>query len=123
MQPVTLRRLGDLPDFEMTSDSPDVRGWAVRGAEGTSLGNVFELLVDPQALKVRYLVVELDARFQPRELEHYILLPAAAVSLDSESNSVFVPMLRENAVLSYPPYTEIQITPAFEEAMQRALGL
>ena len=121
MQPATLRRLGDLPDFEMTPDSPDVRGWMVRGAEGTPLGTVYELLVDPQALKVRYLVVELDARFRPRELEHYILLPAKVASLDLESSGVFVPMLGESAVPNYPPYTEIQITPAFEAAMQAAL--
>ena len=122
MPATVLRRLRDLPDFEMTPDSPDVRGWTVRGAEGTALGTVYELIVAPASLTVRYLDVVLDARFRPDPLEQHILLPIAAASLDAESSSVFVPALREAAVPAYPPFMDIKITPELEAAMQRALG-
>ncbi len=116
-----LRRLRDLPDFEMAPDSPDVRGWTLRGAEGTALGTVYELIVAPDSLTVRYLDVALAATLRPEVLEPHILLPLDLASLDAESRSIFVPALRQSAVPDYPLYTEIQITPEFEAAMRRAL--
>jgi len=41
-----LRRLRDLPTFEMATGDPDPRGWTVRGGDGQSFGTVNELLVD-----------------------------------------------------------------------------
>lgn len=123
METSVLRRLRDLPDFEVAADNPDVRGWAVRGRDGQGLGTVFELIVDPEALKVRYLDVELDARFQTNEYANHILLPIGVASLDAEGDNVFVPALDAQSVRDYPPYTEIQITRDYETAMLRALGL
>ena len=123
METPVLRRLRDLTDFEVAADNPDVRGWTVRGRDGQALGTVFELIVDPEALKVRYLDVELDARFQPSEYANHILLPIGVASLDTEGDNVFVPALDAQSVRDYPPYTEIQVTRAYEEAMLRALGL
>lgn len=117
-----LRRLHDLPEFEMADDNPDVRGWTVRGSEGRSLGTVYELIVDPAALKVRYLDIELDARFGRPEAERHILLPIGVAALDEEDDNVFVTALNSESVLQYPPYIELQITREYEEAMLRALG-
>ena len=122
METTVLRRLCDLTDFEVADDNPDVRGWTVRGGDGQGLGTVFELIVDPAALKVRYLDVELDSRFQINEHESHILLPIGVASFDAEGDNVFVPALDASTVLDYPPYVEIQITREYEEAMLRALG-
>ena len=122
MENPVLRRLRDLSDFEVADSNPDVRGWAVRGSDGQALGTVYELIVDPEALKVRYLDVELDARFHINEHESHILLPIGAASVDAEGDNVFVPALSARSVLDYPPYVEIQITREYEEAMLRALG-
>ena len=122
METPILRRLRDLTDFEVADDNPDVRGWTVRGNDGQALGTVFELIVEPEALKVRYLDVELDGRFRVNELENHILLPIGAASVDDDGDNVFVPALNAESVLNYPAYTEIQITRAYEEAMLRALG-
>jgi photosynthetic reaction center H subunit len=122
MENAILRRLRDLTDFEVADDNPDVRGWTVRGNDGQALGTVYELIVDVEALKVRYLDVELDSRFQINEHENHILLPIGAASLDDDGDNVFVPALNAESVLSYPPYTEIQITREYEEAMLHALG-
>ncbi len=122
MENAILRRLRDLTDFEVADDNPDVRGWTVRGNDGQALGTVYELIVDVEALKVRYLDVELDSRFKISEYENHILLPIGVASLDAEDDNVFVPALNAESALNYPPYTEIQITRAYEEAMLRALG-
>ena len=123
METPVLRRLRDLTDFEVADDNPDVRGWTVRGNDGQALGIVFELIVDPEVLKVRYLDIELDARFQIKEYENHILLPVGVASLDAEGDNVFVPALNAESVLNYPPYVEIQVTRTYETAMMRALGL
>ena len=122
MENAILRRLRDLTDFEVADDNPDVRGWTVRGNDGQALGTVHELIVDVEALKVRYLDVELDGRFQINEHDNHILLPIGAASLDDDGDNVFVPALNAESVLSYPPYAEIQIAREYEEAMLRALG-
>ena len=73
-------------------------------------------------LKVRYLDVELDARYHINEHENHILLPIGVAAVDEDGDNVFVPALNAETVLSYPPYVEIQITREYEEAMLRALG-
>lgn len=122
METPLLRRLRDLTDFEVADDNPDVRGWTLRGNDGQALGTVFELIVDVEALKVRYLDVELDGRFRLSERENHILLPIGAASLDGDGDNVFAPALNAESVLRYPPYAEIQITREYEAAMLRALG-
>ena len=123
MEAPILRRLCDLTDFEVADGNPDVRGWTVRGNDGQALGTVFELIVDPEVLKVRYLDIELDTRFQIKEYENHILLPIGVASLDADGDNVFVPALNAESILHYPPYVEIQVTRTYETAMMRALGL
>lgn len=118
-----LRRLRDLTEFEVADGNPDVRGWSVRGGDGRKFGEVTELIVEEQALKVRYLDVELDASLQVNEHERHILLPVGVAALDEEADNVFVPSLTLDSVLDYPPYAEFQITREYEEAMLRALHL
>lgn len=56
----TLARLEDLDDYGVADGYPDPRGWSVRARDGRKVGEVKNLLVDRQALRVRYLEVELD---------------------------------------------------------------
>jgi len=123
METPVLRRLRDLTDFEVADGNPDVRSWTVRGSDGQALGTVHELIVEPAAMKVRYLDVELDSRFHINEHENHILLPIGVAAIDADGDNVFVPALNAESVLNYPPYIEIQITREYETAMMRALGL
>lgn len=118
-----LRRLRDLTEFEVADGSPDVRGWSVRGADGQKFGEVSELIVEEEALKVRYLDIELDNRLRVNKHERHILLPVGVAALDEEGDNVFVPTLTLESVAEYPPYSEIQISREYEEAMLRALKL
>lgn len=118
-----LRRLRDLSDFEVADNSPDVRSWTVRGSDGKPFGEVHELIVEVDALKVRYLDVELSASLHINDRDRHILLPIGVAALDEEGDNVFVPSLTSESVLEYPPYNEIQITREYEEAMLRALNL
>lgn len=121
-----LRRLRDLPSFEMATGDPDPRGWTVRGGDGLPLGTVHELLVDPAARLVLYLDVELATGLPgvPLPAPHanqHILLPLAAVHLDAEGSSVFVTALSQATVHAYPLFLDFILPAEFEEAMRRAL--
>ena len=123
-----LRRMRDLPTFEMATGDPDPRSWAVRGGDGQAFGIVTELLVDPEAQRVLYLTVQLDRGLPgvPTPAPHteiQILLPLAAVNLDTEGSSVFVTTLRRDTISSYPPFVDFILPTEFEDAMQQALGL
>ena len=122
-QGLHLRRLRDLSEFEVADDNPDIRGWAVRGADGRQFGQIQELIVDVDALKVRYLDVELAESLNIDERDRHILVPIGVAALDEEADNVFVPSLTYESVAEYPPYTEIQITREYEQAMLRALNL
>jgi len=52
-----LRRLSDA-DLEVAEHEPDVRGWTMVASDGDELGEVDDLIVDTNAMKVRYLEVE-----------------------------------------------------------------
>ncbi|HEV8577900.1 MAG TPA: PRC-barrel domain-containing protein [Thermoanaerobaculia bacterium] len=54
---IPLRRLHA---YRIADGDPDVRGWKVFGADGRTIGEVDDLLVDTRALRVRYLEVALD---------------------------------------------------------------
>jgi photosynthetic reaction center H subunit len=127
MSSPVLRRLRDLPDFEMATGDPDPRGWAVRGGDGQPFGTVQELLVDLDTRRVLYLSVALDRGLPgvPPPAPHtetQILLPLAAVNLDLEGSSVFATALRRDTISSYPPFLDFILPTEFEAAMQQALG-
>jgi hypothetical protein len=54
--------LGRLRRYKVADGDPDVRGWQVYGNDGQTIGQVDDLLVDPDALKVRYLQIRLARR-------------------------------------------------------------
>jgi hypothetical protein len=122
-----LRRLRDLPTFEMATGDPDPRGWTVRGGDGQAFGTVSELLVNLETQRVLYLNVELERGLPgvpapAPNTETQILLPLGAVNLDTEGKSVFITTLRRDTVGSYPPFVDFILPAEFEDAMQRALG-
>ncbi|TDN35949.1 hypothetical protein E4631_04415 [Hymenobacter sp. UV11] len=128
MSSPVLRRLRDLPSFELVASDPDPRGWTVRGSDGQALGTVYELLADPVSQQILYLDVLLESGLPgvPAPLPHTeqrILLPLAAVHLDTEGSSVFVTALNRETVHAYPPFIDFMLPPEFEAEMREKLGM
>lgn len=123
---ILLRRMRDLPSFEMAADSPDVRGWPVRGGDGRTFGTVQELFVDPVGRQVLYLDVVLESGLpnmlpaQPHTNQQ-ILLPVAAVHIDADGKSVFITALRRDNIANYPLFLDFMLPPELDAAMQKAL--
>ena len=80
----------DRSNFEIVKDEPDIRGWDVRSRSGYKIGAVEDLIIDTQAKKVRYMVVDLDDN--ELKLNHRkVLIPIGLAELHNELDDVLLP--------------------------------
>jgi sporulation protein YlmC with PRC-barrel domain len=83
------RRLGlsplrTLKEFRIAKGEPDIRGWSVRTLNGSEVGKVDDLLVDPEAGEVVMMDVEMRAS------ERHLQLPLRSAQLDHHAHRVIV---------------------------------
>lgn len=111
--------LDDLDDFEIADGEPDVRGWEVLGADGRTIGQVDELLIDTSAMKVRYLDVDLDDRLGGDDNEdRHILIPIGYAKLHETDNQVLIDGLSSTDVSTLPAYTHEPVTREYERMLR-----
>jgi ribosomal 30S subunit maturation factor RimM len=99
-----LRRMEALEgDYQVAGTDP--RGWDVVTADGTKVGEVEELLMDPAEMKARYLDVSVDEKkLELEPVDRHILLPAERVRLERNKKRVVVGGLLSGDVARYPQY-------------------
>lgn len=110
--------LDEMDSFEVADGDPDVRGWHVFGRDGVKVGEVDELLVDTEALKVRYLDVDLGETEGGRE-ERHVLIPVGFARLHATDDHILVDTLDSAALAGLPAYAQEPLTPEFEAAALR----
>lgn len=100
-----LRRLGSIEgDYRVAGDDP--RGWDVITGDGRDVGDVAELLVDPGAMKARYLDVALDEKELDLEpVDRHVLIPTDRVRLDRKKKNVVVAGMLAGDFATYPQYS------------------
>lgn len=102
--PGHLYPLSELDEFEVEDKDVNVAGWEVTGGDGKKIGKVDELIVDPGAMKVRYLLVEVDEDVSMIDGDHYIMIPIGAATLMKDHDVVLLKDLSVASVNSYPIY-------------------
>jgi photosynthetic reaction center H subunit len=112
-----LFRLSDLSDYEVADGDPDVRGWKVVGSDGMKLGEVEELIVDPEILKVRYLEVDAESEL----FSGHVLLPIGLAAVDADDKLIFIASLNAAVIRNYPRYVGEAITRDYEMSLRDAL--
>lgn len=105
--------LDELDDYEVAEGDPDVRGWHVYARDGVKIGEVDELLVDTEELKVRYLDVELEQGRSEREDRH-VLIPVGFARLDETDDHILINALDSAALLALPLYSQEPLTRDYE---------
>ena len=121
-----LARLNDLDDYKVADGHPDIRGWEVKTADGRTVGKVGDLIVDTQALRVRYVDVELDRSVgelardavTPGDQERHTLLPIGNVELDDRHDDVLVGGYTLEQVAGFPRYSGQSITGDYETRLR-----
>jgi hypothetical protein len=114
----TLESLNQSRDFRIADGEPDVRGWTLVESRGAAAAEVTDVLIDPAAMKVRYLVVKLANR-------HQTILPIGYVEVKAESKQVVVPGLTAEDLLILPAFEKLPLSREQEdgarEHIERAL--
>lgn len=110
---VELHRLDAVEDeYRVSGDDP--RGWSVVTGDGRKVAKVASLLVDPGAMKARFLDVVVDEKELGLEpVDRHILLPSEHVRLDRRKKHVVVAGLLAGDLDGYPPYTGLPLKRRF----------
>lgn len=127
-------RLKDLKDYTVAKGDPDVRGWNVYANDGRRIGEVDELLVDVEAMRVRYLDVDLDrdmlsvsgaqppagstAPGAPGVKSGHVLIPIGSAQLDEREDRVVVDLLH-TLVGGLPSYDHGPVTREYETSVRQ----
>jgi hypothetical protein len=118
-----LRRMSDIKnDYEVADDDEDIMDWNVVGRDGRKVGEVEDMIVDMQAMKVRYIEVELDDDLPGVQDDHRVLIPVGMADLDHSNNNVIVSNLDSSQVTSFPPYRGESITRDYENSLMSAFS-
>ena len=59
-------------NYQIVEGEPDITGWSVIDAQGRAIGEVDDVLFDPQTRAVRYIIVDLennDLEIENRKVE------------------------------------------------------
>jgi len=103
--------ISDARDFRIPKSQPDLRGWTVFGADGERVGKVDDLLVDPVAMKVAYVVVDvMDDLFLLKDDRH-VLIPTAVIDLRDRGEDVWVRNLPAREIARLPAYASDMLDP------------
>jgi stress response protein YsnF len=118
-----LRRMSDIKkDYEVADDHEDVMDWDVVGRDGTKIGEVEDMIVDMQAMKVRYLEVELDDDLPGVQDDHRVLIPVGIADLDYSNKNVLVSSLDSSMATSFPSYRGEPITRDYENTLMSSFS-
>lgn len=107
-----LQELGG-SNYEIIDGEPDIKGWKVKMVLGSTIGEVDELLFDPQSRSVRYIVVQLDGEgVKPGKRK--IIIPIGVAELDDKDDEVLLPGISLQQIEALPNYEKGKVSPEFE---------
>jgi len=101
-------------DFEIADGQSDIKGWDVKNESGEVIGDVEELLFNPQTQKVRYIVVDTDAN-DLRLPARKILIPIGVAELHEEDDYVVIPQITVSHIETLPDYEKGTLTAEHEK--------
>jgi sporulation protein YlmC with PRC-barrel domain len=114
--------LGQLDDYKVAEGDPDVRGWEVLASDGRKIGEVDELLVDTNAMKVRYLDVDVEDGVIGDGMDRHVLIPIGYARLEQERDRVMVDGLSSTDLHALPAYDQGPLTRDFESSVRNSFS-
>lgn len=106
--------LSTLKKYRVAKGEMDIRGWDVVTSDHKKIGDVHELIVDPTAMRVRYLDISLDKTVLETKDKTHILVPIAGATLDDDDNRVYIENLSSERIEAMPPYDHRPISRDYE---------
>ncbi len=90
-------------DYEVATGEPDIRGWDVRDETSKHIGEVEDLIFDPQARKVRYMVVKVDKEYD-KQSNRNVLVPIGLAELHRTDDDAFLQGVTPEKIAALPQY-------------------
>lgn len=110
-----LVRLSDLDDFRIAEGEPDIRGWPLITRDRANVGTVTDLVIQPEAKKVRYAVVDLEPGPRPT------LIPIGYLEVHPDVDEVRTPRLDRDDILALPTHTDEVVSREDENRVREIL--
>ena len=118
-----LYRLSELIDYEVADRDPDVRGWKVLSVDQKLIGKVNELIVDLDAMKVRYLDVNVNKEISDAgTYDRHLLIPIGAAELDKKDDVVKLNDIETVTLLKLPAYQGGSISRDYERSLRKSFN-
>lgn len=114
-----LQELGG-SDFEIAEGQPDIRGWTVKDRQGDTIGEVEELIFDPQSRKVRYIVLDLQDSLLDTEPKD-VLVPIGIAELHNSDDDVLLP-IDASQLNTLPKYEKSLLNRDYENSLRNAFA-
>jgi uncharacterized protein (TIGR02271 family) len=95
--------------YEIVDGESNVKGWNVKDEHGADLGEVDELLFDPETLSVRYLVVDLYRSISGGG-DKRVLVPIGIADLKADAEVVVLPNVSSGQLSRLPNYEKGALT-------------
>ena len=108
-------------DFQIVDGEPNIIGWEVKNEAGTYLGEVEELLFDPQSLAVRYLIINLEDNGMNIE-DKKVMVPLGIAHLHNSDDEVVLPSLHVDQFNALPEYDVEKLGPEVEIQIRSVIG-
>lgn len=115
--------LSEAKGFKLAGDASDLRGWTVFGADGERAGTVSGMIVDPAAMKVRYLDVDLADDLYLLADDRHVLVPLEVVELKERGQDALIDGLAARDLARLPAYVGGAVTPLVERRVRAAFGM
>lgn len=104
--------------YDVADDDSDVRHWIIVDDSAKKIGEVKDLLFDPEAKKARYLITNLKDGML--EDDRRVLIPVGRARLNKEDQRVVLPTLTTNQIAGLPDYSSTEnLTEEDEQKMRK----
>ena len=108
-------------DYKIISGEADITGWPVKDEGGNQIGQVRDLLFDPEQNAIRYIIVDLDQDIVP-DGDKAILIPIGFADLGEGKKEVIIPVLHQHQLEEMPQYIIGEVSRETEKKIRSAIG-
>lgn len=106
-------------NYEIVDGEPNIQRWNVKIDEEVSIGEVYDVLFDPESRNVRYLIVDLDdEKLFLEEQTRMVLIPIGIAQLYEDTKLVLLPNISLQQIAALPPYQQGKLSTT-EEGLVR----
>lgn len=108
-------------DFQIVEGEPNIIGWEVKSEAGTYIGEIKDLLFDPETNAVRYLIIDLEDNGMNLG-DKKVMVPIGIAHLHTSDDEVVLPNVHIDQFNALPAYDEDATVPATEVQIREVIG-